>query len=178
MTKHIMVDIETWGVGSKALPVSIGACRFDPMGGEVEDRFHVAIDPASAKAAGLEISTDTMLWWLAKERGDARDAWLAQTRLDIWTALQGFSEWATSDGFDLVWGNGATFDNVILRNAFEAVGLECPWRFWQDACYRTLKGLAPAIKIERDGTHHDALDDAVSQAKHMQAVVAHLGLQL
>lgn len=178
MSKHIMVDIETWGTGSDALPISIGACRFNPVGGEIEDRFYVCIDPASAKEAGLSISADTLLWWMAKERNDARDAWLAQSRVDIWTALQGFSEWMTSDEFNLVWGNGATFDNVILRSAFEKATVTCPWKFWQDACYRTLKGLAPAIKIERSGTHHDALDDAVDQAKHMQAVVAHLGLQL
>ena len=133
MTKHIMVDLETWGNGPKAIPVSIGACRFDPMGGEIEDRFHVAIDPASAKAAGLEISTDTLLWWLAKERGEARDAWLDHERIDLYSALSGFAQWATSDELNNVWGNGATFDNVILRSAFEAVGMAPPWKFWPDA---------------------------------------------
>lgn len=178
MSEHIMVDIETWGTGPSALVVSIGACRFNPMGGGIVDRFYVCIDPQSAKDAGLEVSTDTLLWWMAKERSEARDRWLSEQRIDIWTALQGFSEWMTSDGFSLVWGNGATFDNVILRTAFEKTSVTCPWKFWQDACYRTLKGLAPAIRIERDGTHHDALDDAVAQAKHLQAIVAHLGLSL
>ena len=178
MSQHIMVDLETWGTGSDALVVSIGACRFNPMGGAIEDRFYVAIDPESAKQAGLTLTTDTLLWWMAKERSEARETWLAQNRVDIWTALQGFADWATSNEFNLVWGNGATFDNVILRNAFEKAAVPCPWKFWQDACYRTLKGLAPAIKIERSGTHHDALDDAVDQAVHMQAVVAHLGLAL
>lgn len=178
MTKHIMIDLETWGTGPKAIPVSIGACRFNPMGGDIEDCFHVAIDPASAKAAGLEISSDTLLWWLSKDRDAAREAWLAHKRVDLYSALTGFEDWLASDEYNLVWGNGATFDNVILRSAFEAIQIPCPWKFWQDACYRTLKGLAPAIKIEHAGTHHDALDDAVDQAKHMQAVVAHLGLQL
>ena len=67
-----------------------------------------------------------------------------------------------------VWGNGATFDNVILSNAYKAAGMEQPWKFWDDRCYRTVKGLLPDIKIERLGTHHNAVYDAMSQARHLQ----------
>jgi hypothetical protein len=69
-----------------------------------------------------------------------------------------------------IWGNGSTFDNVILRSAFAAAGLEYPVRFWADQCYRTKKNEAPGVPMIREGQHHKALDDAISQAKHLQAI--------
>ena len=45
-----------------------------------------------------------------------------------------------------VWGNGATFDNVILSNAFAACNIERPWSYKSDRCYRTLKSFAPDVK--------------------------------
>lgn len=47
-----------------------------------------------------------------------------------------------------------------------AAGLEQPWAFWNDRCYRTLKARSE-LKIARTGTHHNALDDAKSQALHL-----------
>lgn len=87
---HVMLDLETWGTGNKALPVSIGACRFDKD--TILDKFHVAIDPVSAQAHGLEIDAETMLWWLDPERDEARAQWLKQQRVDIGSALGGFAE--------------------------------------------------------------------------------------
>jgi inhibitor of KinA sporulation pathway (predicted exonuclease) len=59
---------------------------------------------------------------------------------------------------------------VILNAAYHVSGSAAAWwKFYNNRCYRTLKNL-PAAKgttIDRGtGTHHNALDDAVSQAKH------------
>lgn len=166
---HVMLDLETWGTGNKALIVSIGACKFDED--RILDRFHVAVDPVSAQAHGLEIDASTILWWLSSERDEARRNWLAQDRVDLGSALLGFHDWCkTGPEAAAIWGNGATFDNVILRSAFAATGQDYPVRFWQDQCYRTVKNHAPGVELIREGTHHNALDDAVSQAKHLQAI--------
>jgi hypothetical protein len=66
-----------------------------------------------------------------------------------------------------VWGNGASFDCVILGNAYRAVGDEPPWKYFNERCYRTAKAMLPAVPFERIGTHHHALDDAASQAQHL-----------
>jgi DNA polymerase III epsilon subunit-like protein len=172
---HVMLDLETWGTGPDAAIVSIGACIFVPTTDEIVDRFHVAIDPVSNQEFGRKTDALTILWWMHSDRDVARKRWLDADKVDLWTALEGFGQWCPNAP---VWGNGATFDNVILSSAYKTVGLDQPWKFWHDRCYRTLKGLAPAIKLVREGDHHDALDDAVSQAKHMQAIVAHLGLDV
>jgi exodeoxyribonuclease VIII len=44
------------------------------------------------------------------------------------------------------------------------------WEFWKDKCYRTVKGMYPDVKMERSGTHHNALDDAFYQTLHLIAI--------
>lgn len=169
---HIMVDLETLGTGNDALILSIGAVKFTPT--EIVDSFHVGIDPVSAQQAGLKIDAATVMWWFDPERAAAREALLGLERVDLGSALLGFRDWCGDDDVTL-WGNGATFDNVILRGAFAAMRFEYPAKFWNDLCFRTLKRLAPDVKVEREGTHHDALDDATYQARLWQAIYARLG---
>lgn len=170
-----MLDLETFGNGNDAAIVSIGAVKFDET--NILDEFHVGVDPRSCQAVGLKFDADTIMWWLHPDRAPARHNLLNLEQVDIASALVGFSEWAGSS-IAAIWGNGATFDNVILRNAYRVCGYEYPVKFWQDQCYRTLKYRAPGIELVREGTHHDACDDARSQAKHLQAIVAHLGIPL
>lgn len=177
MALHCMIDIETLGTGNRAALLSLGAVKFDPLAPEAEwDCFHVGVEPASCTQHGMSIDADTVMWWLHPHRAEARDAVMALTRVDLASALEGFASWYGGESLP-TWGNGATFDNVIVRNAYTAVGLDCPWPYWQDRCYRTLKQQAPGLKLERRGLHHSALDDALTQAKHLRAVAAHLGLQ-
>lgn len=166
---HVMLDLETWGVGNKAAIVSIGACKFNAT--DILDSFHAAVDPVSCQAYGLEIDAETILWWFDPERDEARRNWLAQERVGLESALLGFQMWCGQNVL-AIWGNGSTFDNIILRSAYAAVGLEYPVRFWQDQCYRTMKYQAPEVEMVREGVHHNALDDAISQAKHLQAIIA------
>jgi hypothetical protein len=162
-----MLDLETWGTGNDAVPVSLGACRF--TADEIIDNFHVAIDPGSCVALGLKMDAGTLLWWMDRDRREALDRWLSMGKVDLASALVGFSDWVSIRQPVAIWGNGSTFDNIILRSAHAACGLEYPVRFWQDLCYRSMKQQT-AIPIERSGIHHDALDDAISQARHLQAI--------
>jgi exodeoxyribonuclease VIII len=178
---HTMIDLETLGTGSNALILSLGAVKFDPLTAEVIDKFHVGLDLDSlpAKAYGFDIEPGTVGWWIHPDRAPGRDALVEVAKTDIGSLLDGFSMWLTDLAFSsdpIIWGNGANFDNVILRNAYEKLGLETPWHFWNDRCYRTLKKLAPSVALVRARAHHSALDDALSQAVHMQAIVAHLNL--
>ncbi|MCZ8725115.1 3'-5' exoribonuclease, partial [Escherichia albertii] len=65
-----------------------------------------------------------------------------------------------------VWGNGATFDNVILRGAYERAGQICPWAYWNDHDVRTIVtlgrsiGFDPKMDMPFDGERHNALADA------------------
>lgn len=172
---NVMIDLETLGVGNSPVLLSLGAVKFDAV--NILDRFHVAIDPASCQRHGLKIDASTVMWWLHPDRAAAREALAAVGMADLHSALIGFAEWFGPEPLP-VWGNGATADNVWLRNAYDAAGMACPWQFWFDRCYRTMKNMAPHIPMVRAGTHHDALDDANDQAIHLQAVARELGIQL
>ena len=71
-----------------------------------------------------------------------------------------------------VWGNGASFDNVILSESYYRAAILRPWPFWKDRCYRTIKTIYPDVELVRSGTHHNALDDARTQAEHLIAINA------
>jgi exodeoxyribonuclease VIII len=172
---HIMLDLETWGVQSNAAIISIGAAKFTAT--EILNTFHQAIDPQTIRGATFDVGT--IMWWIDPERRGALDRWLSLDKIDLDSALHGFSEWVHMDGpVEAIWGNGATFDNVILRSAYAACGIEYPVSYGQDQCYRTLKYRAPEVELVRSGTHHDALDDAVSQTRHLQAIIAKTGVTL
>jgi DNA polymerase III epsilon subunit-like protein len=171
MTEHVMLDLETMGNGNNAAIVSIGAVKF--TADEITDEFHVGVHLESSTALGLKIDADTVMWWLHPDRAEARQQLLNLEAVDLPSALIGFSEWFGEE--KPIWGNGSTFDNVILRSAYAACQISYPARFWNDQCYRTLKYRAPGVSLVREGTHHNALDDARCQAKHLQAIMRQLG---
>lgn len=182
MSVHVMVDIETMGSNADAPIVSIGAVKFDPMKRREQiDAIYLDVDLESAVRYGGKMDAGTVMWWMHPDREAARAYITAsssdRTRHDLPTALEGFAIWFGEESLP-TWGNGATFDNVILRRAYDRLGLKCPWFYGHDRCYRTFKALAPAIELERVGDYHNALHDAISQTHHFQAIREHLGLSL
>lgn len=190
--QHIMIDLETLGTSNDALIWGLGAVVFNPdghypdilAGDYLGERFYVNIDIKSSLEYKGVIDADTLTWWLDPQRNAAREQLLVNP-IDVGSALETFSMWLDHQAYrieqpdDIVmWGNGATFDNVILRRAYERLGLEVPWKFYNDRCYRTIKSLAPDIKLERVGTYHNAVDDAVSQAEHLVRIVKSLNIQI
>lgn len=174
-SKNCMLDLETLGNGNKAVIVSIGACMFLPSGnGAVGTPFEAFVDPQSCIDAGLVMDPSTVLWWMDPKQAQAREVLMGKMgkAIPLRAALARFAEWFGDS--KPTWGCGATFDNVIMRNAYAAVGLKCPWAFWDDRCYRTMKNLVPSVKMQREGIHHSAYWDALSQAKHLQQIIRHL----
>jgi len=169
---HVMVDLETMGTRPSAPIVAIGAVKFDAD--HIHDEFYINVDLGSATKEGLgEIEPETVMWWLGQAE-DARKA-LQENPHRVMTALYLFRDWLKPHEIEGMWGNGASFDNVILAESYARVHLEPPWPFWLDRCYRTVKKLAPSIPITREGTHHNALDDAKSQALHLIRINNNLG---
>jgi exodeoxyribonuclease VIII len=184
--KHIMLDLETWGVTPYSTIIMIGACVFDPYAFQpaeiIEDRFEVAINPA--ESPGLRSDAETVLWWMAAERDVARTNWLGRPKLSLYEALDGFSDWlrshsASAQCTDIrVWGNGSDFDNALLRQAYEVAKRDAPWSFRHNRCYRTLRNLLTLEEVQYPGVVHTALADAENQALRANQIVRKLGIQL
>ncbi len=174
---NVMVDLETLGRRAGCAIVSIGAVKFDPLSGfvDTDNAFYRAITVESAVRFGLHIDPSTLKWWMQQDDA-ARAVFNDPEAVGIQQALVEFAEWADEDGeYDGIklWGNGASFDNPILSAAYEAVDIIQPWKFWNDRCYRTKKAECPQVPFVRIGTHHNAVDDALSQARHLCDILAY-----
>ena len=165
--KDIMLDLETMGNGPDAAIIAIGAVEFDLDTCEIGLPFYRKVQLDSSVAAGGVIDASTVQWWLGQS-DEARKEFLSNDgAVSLENALVDFSGWCQMNGVEHVWGNGASFDNVILGSAYRRLGMKQPWPYWGDRCYRTIKAFFPDIKLERIGVHHNALDDALSQAEHL-----------
>lgn len=162
---NIMLDIETMGTGSNAAIVAIGAVRFDKNG--ISDKFDKVVNLTSSLFAGFDIDKETVDWW--RNQGIKTQKRLLRRSVSISRVLSEFSDWIGKDA--IVWGNGSDFDNVIVASAFKKFDMPVPWKFWNNRCYRSIKALNPDIEFERVGLHHNAVDDAESQALHLIKLV-------
>ncbi|EAA6248820.1 3'-5' exoribonuclease [Salmonella enterica subsp. enterica serovar Durban] len=175
---NLMIDLETMGKKPNAPVVSIGAVFFDPQSGEIGPEFYTAVSLESAMEQGAVPDGDTILWWL-RQSPEARSA-ICVDAMPIPAALSELTQFigrhADNMKYMKVWGNGATFDNVILRGAYERAGKICPWPFWNDHDVRTLVTLGRSIGFDpkKDmpfiGEQHNALADARHQAKYVSAI--------
>lgn len=165
---HVMVDLETMGRCTNAVICSIGAVKFT-IEGEILDTFYCTVDARDCKKHGLVIEQRVVDWW-RKQPKEVLDQ-LVKGCLPLREALTKFSQWYGTKSLP-TWGNGVAFDNVILESAYEAVGMQRPWKHWEDRCYRTMKNVIPIEPPAREGDRHNALDDALFQTKHLQMIFA------
>lgn len=161
----VMLDLETLGHVPGSVIVAVGAVKF--YGDQIVDRFYRRVDAESCVRAGLTMDTATVLWWM-KQSEAAREE-LNRPADSLRNVLESFAVWI--DRGAEVWGNGAAFDNTLLAAAYDALGIERPWTPWKDRCYRTVKNLCRSVEMVRTGTHHNALDDAESQARHLMQML-------
>ena len=73
-----------------------------------------------------------------------------------------------------IWGHGAAFDNALLRAAYTKTHITAPWHHRGDMCYRTMKNLHPEVAAGTNANEHNALSDAVQQARHLCAIFEHI----
>ncbi|EGS5117419.1 exonuclease [Escherichia coli] len=178
---HLMIDLETMGTNTNAPIVVIGAVFFDPQTGEIGPVFYIVISLTDAMNTGAVPDGGTIEWWL-KQSSEARAAILTdQVKLkDALSQFRKFINEYSDEKFVQVWGNGATFDNAILRTSYERLDIPCPWRYHNDRDVRTIVELGKTIDFDArtvipfEGVRHNALDDARHQAKYVTATIQKL----
>ncbi|EIQ01609.1 DNA polymerase III epsilon subunit-like 3'-5' exonuclease [Opitutaceae bacterium TAV1] len=177
--KDVMLDLETWDNRPGGVILSIGAVWFG--GGRLGQSFYTRIDPQSSVAAGLSMGVDTVQWWMNQPEAARLEVLGPGVPLDV--ALGAFAVFLGVNGRKddcnrdvRVWGNGADFDNAMLAEAFRVMRHPIPWAFWNSRCYRTAIEGAPhddaagtVAGVPHRGTHHNALDDAETQALRLMA---------
>ncbi|WP_252148807.1 3'-5' exonuclease, partial [Escherichia coli] len=171
---HLMIDLETMGKNPDAPIISIDAIFFDPQTGDMGPEFSKTID---LETAGGVIDRDVIKRWLKQSREAQSAIMTDEIPLDdALLQLREFIDENSGEFFVQVWGNGANFDNTILRRSYERQGIPCPWRYYNDRDVRTIVELGKAIDFDArtatpfEGERHNALDDARYQAKYVSAI--------
>lgn len=171
---NVMIDLETLGTKPGCKILSIGASPFPENDLEHSNKFYITID-SKEDQFGLTEDENTVKWWARQSEEAKKEAFSGTTTLS--DALDWFSHYLRElVKTPIVWGNAASFDIKILEAAYLAAKMPVPWGYSNEMCYRTLKNLyskeVPAPKFT--GVHHNALDDAIHQARHAEEIFKYI----
>lgn len=168
--KRTMLDIEALGTAPGFIVLSIGAVSFDETG-RIHSEFYVNIDKTTSIAAGLKLDPVTAAWWRQQSK-EAQAALLVDPK-PLAKALDAFRIWFFKQDAPTVWCQGANFDAPVLEGAFDAAGVEVPWKFWNVRDTRTVYDLFDfdTRTVARGGAKHNALDDARHQVRLLTAAL-------
>lgn len=186
--KDLMLDIETFGTGNNAAIVSIGAVFFDADADVLDadafgPEFHMGVDVTKTDRDMLgTMDATTVAWWLSQDK-PAQDALLAAIKggEPLGSVLQSFANFVieSATGVERIptnprnirlWSNGPTFDETIVRAAFDRYGIPLPISYRGSRCCRTMFDMARSLgwnpeELGRNEAKHDALADALFQAR-------------
>lgn len=165
--KDIMIDIETLSHKSNGVIISIGAVYFDIKTGNIGSRFYINIDPESCIKSGLTMSSSTVMWWMQQDKQAINK--LSKNACDLRYALQQLDRFVDFDS--ILCGNSARFDLGMLNNAYDALDMPLPWKYYQERDVRTLVAFNPELKKQIiNDLPHDAISDCLYQIKYCSAI--------
>lgn len=170
-----MIDLETLGTKAGDVILSISAIHFNIYTGEIIKEFHANIDRSRSVIDGFNVCPDTVAWWeLQSEESrqlllkDVQDPFFVMVSFASW--IESISE--NSDGLN-VWGNSPTLDISLTRSYFSRYDIDCPFGYWEERDYRTIRGIfidglikgfdESKIRPEFTGIKHYGIDDCKYQ---------------
>jgi hypothetical protein len=184
MKKQLMIDIETLGKKPGCSVLSIGVVVFDLQSDEIYDQLYVEINRASSREFRLKEDRDTLEWW--SKQGEEAQALLARCNtLDnsetMADAINLLTNFLSKHSYD-IWANSPSFDLAILAHLYDLLFIDVPWPFYKERDCRTIVALGREFGIHAkkdvpfEGVAHNALDDALHQAKYVSVIFRDLGL--
>lgn len=171
--KHIMVDLETLGTKRVATVLSVGACVFDPYTDYVGPvNFYKTI-----KWQQMIVETGTLIWWL-KQENKLLNLLTSDAAVEANAIAPLFSHWLhmnyPAEKYYL-WCHGLDFDQPLLQGIFEyCPNVDYAWnRLFAYNDGRDTRTIFDAARFDfkafpRYGEFHNAIDDAITQAKAVQ----------
>lgn len=164
---NLMLDLETLGTAHDAVITQIGACYFDPTSGAVDEngKFSINVSINDCLKYGLTVDEGSIKFWFEHPNRSFLDKPVSLAR-----ALGEFRKFYRKDTV-AAWSH-ATFDFVILLNAYRKFDQKIPIPFRQMRDIRTLVHLADAGKPTEakktvDPKTHDALEDCIYQVGYV-----------
>ena len=176
--KYFSVDIESLSLQPTAHVLSIGAVEFDIATGDIKRKFYAVLQ--GDMQGERHIDRRTVHWWIEQAINHPATAAFHGARPDatVMMDLGRFLDYANKRVFFL----GSTFDAVALESLNKTVS--SPYTLWG---YRDVMDLRTLRTMLRDTGQdpfegveqleaHDALNDAIVQAKAVTNAYKMLGL--
>lgn len=173
MSKHLMVDLETMAVSPRSVVLTLGAVTFNPFTDEIYDELYFKVDLDDQDKLDREIDQNTLDWWAKQNAEVMEEAFSPEGRVPLEKAVEQFHKFAW--GCDKFWSHGAVFDLMIIEDIYRQLKRPIPWEFWRLRDTRTLFDLADPEMEKSETQQHNALFDAIRQAKGVQNVYRKLG---
>jgi hypothetical protein len=171
-----MIDIETFSTRNNACILTIGAVRFD-RNREVPvstlDTFYRRITLRSCEEMGMHIDQKTIDWWKSQSEEAKLEVFDTENRVPIKEALTDLAVWL--NGRNFIWSHGASFDVVILADAYTRCGLTIPWKFFDVRDTRTIYHIGGVTSNDLSFTKHHAVDDCLRQIVGVWKAVKKIG---
>jgi len=172
---HVAIDLETLGTSPDSVILAIGAVAICAETGEKVSFYSIC--NANAQP-GRTVSRSTLDWW-SQQSAEARVAFDLAHKQEaplLANVLVELTDWLGALGktHDVYpWGNGANFDIAMLEHAYKQISDFVPWNFRKVRDMRTLYDITSIFQlgdaihtaVQREGVHHNALDDADYQAR-------------
>lgn len=196
--RHVVIDLETWGLERGYALRSIAAVPFDPQSGaEILHRptgaFYRNFDLVDQLRWGLKIDKGTKSWWNDPMQAEAAE-FLEYDQQTANTVLLYFERWLretfcpdedwSANLKSLIsdvrfWSRGNT-DWEVLNGLYQVTGRDFPFHYRAHRDSRVMMDLVDAkggfYAPDFEGVPHYALDDAVYEGRLITATYAHLGL--
>lgn len=180
MSCDAMIDIETFGTSPSAHIASIGVCWFNKDSDEIYGTSYWVM---GSKHQNRSLDPKTVLWWMGQSEPARRELIHFSPKVGLEEALKQLRGEYQKYKARSVWANPPQFDLKILNNAYEQYKIGTPWHHRDEMDCRTIWKMVEQYspfdgkELQREGTHHNALDDAVYQAKCLQSMLKKFSFQ-
>ena len=173
-----MIDLETLSTRPNAVILVIAGVKFNRTSKITElkkmDTFYKRVEIDSCLIRGMHSDAGTRRWW-DKQPAEIREEAFGNPREELSIVLRQFIEWLGES--EIIWSHGATFDIVIMNEAFRRCNIEVPWKFWNCRDTRTLYDIAGVRNSELPKlARHHALHDCHRQIWGVKMSMKRLGL--
>jgi 3' exoribonuclease, RNase T-like len=159
--RNFMLDIETLGIASNSIVLSIAIVEFDKTG-PIGEPFYRALDSREQLNSKRTMSLDTIEWWM-----DFGASYPKHHRVKVFDALIDMVGYLPEE--HLLWAMPPSFDLRILEDLFRQRNVGIPWSRHN---VRDVYTIADALtkeerdKIREENTEvHNAIADCKNQIK-------------
>lgn len=170
---YLMVDFETLALDNPVI-IEMGLVVFNKD--EILHKFSRTYDPEKMVAMGMNVSIDTIKWWLSydkemfteKIKGEASPIDLLDDLINVFVSFNCTKIVSNGSRNDITWLHQLRAKVEEKTGAAPAL----PWSYSDELCFRTLRQTLPPLHVDNEGLiSHEALSDALWQAKYMQALL-------